>query len=354
MLASRRGSRVAEFQSEVLRAHDFNLKQGEVVITFDDGPSTFTEGLAKFLDNKHIPAVYFMNYHNKDKREHLVFLDEKRGQDVVRSLCGLTTQVVANHSDEHAFDVRTPERIEKTTESLLSLCPHNFYFVRFPGGKWNPEEDVAFNETFMPGINVRYGEIFVGPVNWDVTGEDWSKGCQSDIPKCRDTYVGKTVGEKGNSCKGGIVLLHDIYPSTMELVLGKNWRENLSNPDSALGADGMLGRLVQQGCKFVNLADSRRIPQLLGTNGPFKGVATAVSNHSEIKTRDVFSSALSNDEKCLIPKGVRFKFLALNSSGAHLGAKILELPPSLSCSEQFKIGKEVFFYPEFFSLVTAY
>jgi hypothetical protein len=86
--------------------------------------------LARFLENKNIPAVYFMNYHNKDKREFTIHLDDPNGETAVRELCTMKTQLVANHGDEHSFGNRSPSAIHKTTLALTQLCRgHSILFV---------------------------------------------------------------------------------------------------------------------------------------------------------------------------------------------------------------------------------
>lgn len=343
-------AKIKALQEDVLTGQRFALKPGEIVLTFDDGPSKFTLGLAKYLENKKIPAIYFMNYHNPDPRQYTIFLDNPDGQNTVREICKMSTQIVANHGDRHNFHSRPPSDVAQTTLALTSLCPRPFYFVRFPGGNWNSGEKDALNNTVIPNFgipNVRYGEILVGPVNWDITGEDWSDGCQKNLANCRNDYFNKAVGSNSPGCKGGIVLLHDIYPTTMELVLGSSWKQNLENSQSPLSQDGLISRLQQRGCKFADLEDASTITALLGRQAaPLQGTATSRRNSpGEISLQAGFSNQVPANKKCTIPAGMSFAFNQVQPQGAQLSARITEWPGRLNCPSGFENGARVFFYP---------
>lgn len=353
---------VSSFQPDVVRAQGLALQPGDVALTFDDGPSQFSLGLAKYLENKQIPAAYFVNYHNRDQRASTpgFHMDQDSGQKTVKEICGMSTQLLASHGDEHDFNKRDPQAIAKTTTALMNLCPKPFYFIRFPGGKYQSSSERApLNETQIPGQKMRYGELYVGPVNWDVTGEDWSQGCQADVNNCRDTYANLTLGaDKNVSCKGGILLFHDIYPSTMEIVLGKNWKTHLTNPSAPLDGDGLIARLQQKGCRFVSLDKNEVVlEELLGQQLlPQKGAAESLSHLSTIHARADFSMNLSDTEKCTIPKGTKFAFERQQRThvNAQFQVTITELPKEAKCSDAFQAGKTAYFYGNFFEIQNQY
>jgi len=342
------------FATNVLRGKNF-LKPGQVVLTFDDGPSTFTRGLARYLENKNIPAVYFMVHHNRDKRDFTIFLDEPTGQHTAKDVCALKGQTVASHGDKHTMRANNPSDLHDVTLALSNLCPRPYYFMRFPGGIWNSSDKSALNSTPIPELGINYGEIYIGAVNWDVTGEDWSSGCQSDVNRCRDSYIKKTVGNDKDRCKGGIILLHDIYPSTMELVLGSGWQRMLEDPTLPLADDSMLKRLQRASCEIVSLDTSDNIEALLGTSDvPIEGSAKAKSASSRLKSKDVLSIALTDSQKCDIPIGASFRYERRPQStvGTYIRAVLTELPQNLKCSGEFQVGKTVYFQPDEFAITS--
>jgi peptidoglycan/xylan/chitin deacetylase (PgdA/CDA1 family) len=250
-IPSQKTSQTESLHSDVLRAKSFKLKPGEVLLTFDDGPSEFTLRLARFLERHKIPAIYFMNYHNRDKRGSFRFMDTPEGESIVKDICSMSTQLVANHGDFHDKGSRKPEDFMRTAEALIRLCPRPNYFLRTPGGTWRASEKKPLNDAVIPGVNKRFGDVFIGPMNWDITGEDWSRECQKDITACRRSYVQKTVGREIQKCAGGIMLFHDVYASTMKLILGDNWEHVLDNPKSEIPVESMLFDLQMNRCKFV-------------------------------------------------------------------------------------------------------
>ena len=148
--------------------------------------------------------------------------------------------------------------------------------------------------------------------------------------------------------------MHDIYPTTMELVLGSNWKANLEDPNSPLADDSMLAQLQQSACKFVSLDDTGPIDALLGRKPiPVKGNAKAM-NLAEIKTREDFTSSLSAIEKCKIPIGREFGFEREETHGTQFKLKVTQLPDNINCSPEFQVGKSVFFYGNFFEIESIY
>jgi peptidoglycan/xylan/chitin deacetylase (PgdA/CDA1 family) len=251
-----------------LRGARFGLGPKEIALTLDDGPSANTLGLAKFLAEKNVPAVFFVNYTNGGNG-----ISQPFGAATLKGICDLKIHSLANHTDFHllggkekATKGRLWENIERTHEAIKAACPAPHYFFRSPGGNWNGEEEALNKNAQLDRDGIPLGEIYVGPVYWDIGGQqpvaDWysnsKDGCQEFIDKCRDGYIAETEKKAG-----GVMLAHDIHEKTMELLMGKNWKALLKNPKASDGADGLIVRLQKRGYKFVALDKNKAAMKVL-------------------------------------------------------------------------------------------
>ncbi len=342
------------FSEPSLAARQLGLKPGEVVITFDDGPSVFTAALASHLGANGVPAVYFMNFNNADGRaqEYKLSMDSPAGREAVKTVCAAPGQLPANHTDNHSMSDRGPENLGRTARALEELCPKPFYFFRPPGGNWQTGDDLRLNSAPYPGRpGVTYGQMYAGPVRWDVTGEDWQGSCQGDIPGCRESYLRMTTGDQPGACRGGVLLFHDIYPSTMELVLGREWKSLLAQPSQPLGADGLIAKLRRAGCSIVGMDSNREVVRALLGRSQLPLSGAAVTGDLTTLTADSFYSVgTPADRRCNLRKGDSFEYVYETDAEARVKVKLTKWlkAPAKGCSALFTEGREVFLLPETF------
>ncbi len=242
-----------------VRGQRLGLQKYELALTLDDGPSAYTARLARYLKHKNVHATFFMNYKNGD-----FGIGQDFGLATLKSICDMKFHAVGNHSDFHllgkkATEGRTWENIRRVHEALKQNCPQPYYFFRSPGGNWNGEEEAANKNAQLDIEGIPLGEQYIGPVYWDYGGDapvaDWdAKGCQTNINACRDAYVASILETKG---KGGVVLTHDIYKTTMELLMGKNWAALLEDPTGD-DHDGFIARMQAAKYKFVALGGNEK------------------------------------------------------------------------------------------------
>lgn len=250
-----------------IRGPSLGLLEKEIALTLDDGPSQYTLGLARFLASKNVPATFFMNYTNGPNG-----ISQPFGVATLQGICSLRIHRIGNHTDFHKLGTqatvgRTWENIKRTHEAIKEHCPGSFYYFRSPGGNWNGEEEAMNKNAQMDREGIPLGEQYIGPVYWDFGGQapvaDWysnpKDGCQQFVDKCRDNYIAEVV----RKARGGVMLAHDVHATTMELLMGKNWKALLADPNASDAADGLVVRLQKMGYKFVSLSKNKEATQRL-------------------------------------------------------------------------------------------
>lgn len=162
-----------------------------VALTFDDGPTPYTERLLKVLDDAGAKATFFV-IGNK------VAADPAGAKRI--SEAGME---IGNHTWEHP-DMTTipaadlPAQFSRANEAIAAATGRTPTIWRPPGGL----TDAAVN-----AVAARDG---LAGILWDVIPFDWIN--DSDITATR--YMLMTQIKPGS-----VVLLHDSYSSTVDLVL---------------------------------------------------------------------------------------------------------------------------------------
>ncbi len=174
------------------RAGAVQAMQGDarklVALTFDDGPRrSTTTALLDGLSQRGVHATFFLIGQNVDGNEDLVLRMDREGHQIGihsyrhKMLTGL------NAADFYAEVGALRERLEE-------LVGHDSLLLRPPYGKI----DNAVRR--MAGCPI---------ILWSIDPEDWS-----------DEDTGRQVALiTGQARDGDIILLHDIYPSSVETAL---------------------------------------------------------------------------------------------------------------------------------------
>lgn len=180
-----------------------------VAITFDDGPSKYTNKLLDILDKHGVKATFYI------VGERISYYPEyvKRAAD--------SGHAFGNHSWDHTnlsklTDEQKHANLQQTSDKLFEVCGKRPTTIRPPGGNWDRSVKV------FDGCNVVY---------WSVDPEDW---------KYRDTQtvvnnIMNNVGDKS------IILLHDLYETSVD------------------AADIVIGQLKEQGYTFVTVDEMLKI-----------------------------------------------------------------------------------------------
>ena len=159
-----------------------------IALTFDDGPSRkYTPILLDGLKERGVHATFFLMGKNIEGEEDIVKRMSEEGH------------LIGNHSYEHiqltkAGAKAVCEAVEHTQEQIEAITGKRPEYIRPPYGDWNEELECQSGMT---------------TVLWSVDSLDW---------KLKDT--GKIIRQVLKDVKDGdIILLHDIFPSSVEAAL---------------------------------------------------------------------------------------------------------------------------------------
>jgi peptidoglycan/xylan/chitin deacetylase (PgdA/CDA1 family) len=211
------------------------LPPGTVCLTYDDGPGQIqgegpgprTLELGRVLFAQGIPATFFViGQHavaNRDIVEQLKALGHRIGNHTW-SHPGLVA--LANAGGDVEGELIATDRVIRVVHCAAALSslrtpgpplrwgadPGEVLFFRAPYGNWrektapDSEEDKCVS-LVADRLN-RDSELprhYVGPVNWDIVGEDWECWRQGvSAQECADRYLSEA--ERAGS---GIILMHD-------------------------------------------------------------------------------------------------------------------------------------------------
>lgn len=158
-----------------------NLKQ--VALTFDDGPSAKTAKLLDYLREKDVKVTFFLVGNRINEFKNTVQQEVKDGHEI------------GYHSYSHKMQPQLSNAqiisdFEKSNKLLKDLTGAEFTVWRTPGGD--------FNQRVLDCIDLPH-------IMWSVDTRDWEH---------RNTY--KVYSSVIGSSDGAIVLMHDLYGSTVD------------------------------------------------------------------------------------------------------------------------------------------
>ncbi len=154
-----------------------------IALTFDDGPSIYTEELLDGLKERGVKATFFLIGKNAKEYPDIVKREAEEGH------------LVGNHTYSHVVISnlsleKAREEIEKTNQILEGITGKRVEYVRPPFGIWKEElEDLQMTS-----------------VMWSVDPLDWTT-------KNTDEIVKKVVTR---AKENDIILLHDCYKSSVQ------------------------------------------------------------------------------------------------------------------------------------------
>jgi peptidoglycan/xylan/chitin deacetylase (PgdA/CDA1 family) len=181
------------------------LPPGTVCFTYDDGPGPRTLELARYLFDQRVPATFFvLGRHVEQYPDVLPRLRE-------------WGHLIGSHTYSHPGLVSLVleggdvlGELARTDRLIRPYLDDDVIFFRPPYGNWRERLEPGGpdrEESVVADVLNRSGRFadYVGPVNWDITGEDWEFWRQELSPEeCARRYLEET--EKAGS---GIILLHD-------------------------------------------------------------------------------------------------------------------------------------------------
>lgn len=174
------------------------IPDGELCLTFDDGPGPHTASISSYLRNEGISATFFLIGS---------FVAAYRG--TVQQLLD-DGHEIGNHTHNHPFLTAQPSLtgLEIVTahdaiRPFLASCEKPLFF-RPPYGFW-PTLPELNDVTTLQGD--RLSDLYAGPISWDFNGDDysfWATARDADDPAALQRATSNYL-----RAQRGIVLLHD-------------------------------------------------------------------------------------------------------------------------------------------------
>lgn len=159
-----------------------------IALTFDDGPRrATTTALLDGLAQRGVPATFFLIGEQIVGQEDIVCRMEAEGHQIGIHTYDHVMLMGLNQAD---FDAQ----VDKTRQLLKSILGHNDFLLRPPYGLYDA------------GVQSKAGCPII---LWSIDPEDWGD-------KNADREVAHIVSEARD---GAIVLMHDIYPASVEAAL---------------------------------------------------------------------------------------------------------------------------------------
>lgn len=159
-----------------------------IALTFDDGPlRTTTTDLLDGLAQRGVPATFFLIGEQIVGQEDIVRRMDAEGHQIGIHTYDHVTLTGLNRAD---FDAQ----VDKTRQILKNILGHNDFLLRPPYGLYDE------------GVQ-RKAEAPI--ILWSIDPEDWGD-------KNADREVAHIVAQAQD---GAIVLMHDIYPASVEAAL---------------------------------------------------------------------------------------------------------------------------------------
>ncbi len=169
-----------------------------VALTFDDGPGPYTARLMDAMKERGVRATFFVLGSRVDKYQSLIRRMEAEGH------------VVANHSQNHNNLVTLSSKrggianvrneMNACAEKLNKILGHYPAMIRCPGGNLNKTVKDYAREA---GVSI---------IQWDVDTRDWESRNVKSI-------LNKTFSGNYRVQDGSIVLMHDIYSTTVDAAI---------------------------------------------------------------------------------------------------------------------------------------
>lgn len=159
----------------------------KIALTFDDGPSIYTEELLDGLKERGVKATFFVIGKSAVSYPKIIKRESAEGH------------LIGNHTYNHVEitkigDEKAREEIGKTNQVLEEILGREIEYVRPPFGLWQKKLEQEMN---------------VLPVMWSIDPLDWTTENVDEI-------VNKVVTQAEEN---DIILLHDCYKSSVQAAL---------------------------------------------------------------------------------------------------------------------------------------
>jgi len=195
------------------------LRPGQFVLTFDDGPNPKTTPIALDVLKKYdIKGTFFINAHNWSDLEN-----DPSAVETVKKTYAAGHDIGShtyNHKDlfEAIEEGSMKENIDDMTDKIEEIIGVKPAYFRPPCGNGAYEEKDPHKKEMSEMIQEYLGERGYNIIMWGTDTMDWQykEDVDSVIATLNEQLADPNVSPKTHSF---ITLMHDVYPSTVNIVL---------------------------------------------------------------------------------------------------------------------------------------
>jgi len=195
------------------------LKPGQFALTFDDGPNPETTPIAlEVLEKYNIKGTFFINAKNWSDLD-----EDPRAVETVKKTFEAGHDIGSHtyfHKDlfEAIEDNTLKENVDDMTDKIESIIGVKPIYFRPPCGNGGYEESDPKRKEMSEKIQEYLGERDYNIIMWGTDTRDWDykENVDKVIETLNEQLTSPNVSPKTHSF---ITLFHDVYPSTVNIVL---------------------------------------------------------------------------------------------------------------------------------------
>lgn len=174
---------------------------GKVIyLTFDDGPSVYTDDILNTLDKYDVKATFFVTCSGSlDKYAKKII---EKGHTLGLHTCTHRYNIIYSSEDNYFNDLNS------VNSKVEELTGYKSKYIRFPGGSSNTIS--RFNKGIMTRLTQKVTESGYKYYDWNIDSED-AAGASKD-----EVYNNVINALKSHNYSTNMVLMHDIKSSTKD------------------------------------------------------------------------------------------------------------------------------------------
>ena len=190
------------------------LENGKVIyLTFDDGPSKYTDNILNILDKYNVKATFFLVCSNNLEEYTKKYI--QKGHTIGLHSCSHNYKQIYSSKDAYFED------LNKLKNRISISSGYDSIFLRFPGGSSNTVS--KFNKGIMSSLTREVEQNGYRYYDWNVDSNDAGGANEKQV------YENVINSLKKNDRNKVVILMHDTKEAT------KNSLENIIKESINLG-----------------------------------------------------------------------------------------------------------------------
>ena len=180
--------------------------KGVIYLTFDDGPSKYTENILNVLKKYNIKATFFVTMSGKDK---FIKREYDEGHTVALHTATHVYKTVYSTVDGYFKD------LEKVQNRVYKITGEKSTIIRFPGGSSNTVSK-NYNKGIMTKLTKEVNARGYHYFDWNISVEDAGGCAKKKTSEEKQNCVFNNFKKRLSKDTSNVVLMHDIKSYTSE------------------------------------------------------------------------------------------------------------------------------------------